>query len=419
MNSLYRRSRKRILFLFAISILIIGGIANVGYRIVNNYYGWQIIDNENQKFVEMFGHTVESESEWEAIAYAEHYTVINKSNIIVYVEGEQIFETEEPPENFKDYYVSGDGNVYTISIDNSNNTLLSIFAQEEYFINIISISVIGILMIYTVISRRMHNQRVLYDISSIEELIDDNTDKKDDLNYSELQDIYDDFYSKIRTIDLMEEKRKDNLNGLVHDLKTPITILLNHLEDIDTLEDLLLNKEVVRKSLEELSITASNLISENFASDVKEFNLSVNLEKELQTYISTFNSKNISIKYNILDDVMIKWNKRDFGRVLRNLLTNAFYYSNPDTTVYVNLTNNKGHYKLQIFNTGSLIKEEDFSRIFNKNIRDEESENTEGNGLGLYITKLLVEEIGAKIYASSNETQNIFTIEFTKGIENT
>lgn len=417
MNSLYRRSRKRILFLFALSILIIGGIANVGYRIVNNYYGWQIIDNENQKFVEMFGHTVESESEWEAIAYAEHYTVINKSNIIVYVEGEQIFQTEEPPVNFTDYYVSGDGNVYTISIDNSNDTLLSIFAQEEYFINIISISVIGILMIYTVISRRMHNQRVLYDISSIEELIDDNTDKKDDLNYVELQDIYDDFYSKIRTIDLMEEKRKDNLNGLVHDLKTPITILLNHLEDIDTLEDLLMNKDVVRKSLEELSITASDLISENFASDIKEFNLSVNLEKELQTYISTFNSKNINIKYNILDDVYIKWNKRDFGRVLRNLLTNAFYYSNPDTTVYVNLTNNKGHYRLQIFNTGSLIKEEDFTRIFNKNIRDEESENTEGNGLGLYITKLLVEEIGAKIYASSNETQNIFTIEFEK--ENT
>ncbi len=414
MNSLYARSRKRILFLFALSILIIGGLANVATQIVNNYYSDELIEDENRKFVDLFKHTIEFESEGDAISYASHYTHINEVDIIILRNHEIIFESERVPEATKTYEFAYNDNTYQISLDNSRNSILVIKDRETYFINIISIVAILVLLVYVVISRRIRNKKVLYDISSIDELIKSNDDPKIDLNYIELQEIYNAFYNKIKTIDLMEEKRKDNLNGLVHDLKTPITILLNHLEDINSLEDLITNKDAVRKSLEELSNTSSDLISENFMGVKRDFNLSENLKNELETYVSTFKSKNITLKCNLLNDVHVKWNKRDFGRVLRNLLTNAYYYSNPDTTVYVNLMHSKETYSLKIINSGQVIKQQDLKRIFEKSVRDNQEDNVEGNGLGLYITKLLVEEIGATIFADSKGDENIFTIEFVK-----
>lgn len=414
MNSLYKKSRKRILFLFAISIMLIGGVANIIAQYVNDYYSEQLIENENARFVELFMHTAEFESETNALSYAEHYAHLNDIGIMISSDDEVIFESERLPQNLKTYSASLNGKTYDITIDNSNNYILVINEREALYINYITIGAIGILMIYVVVSRRIRNKKILYDVSSINQLINTDEEPRQDLNFIELQEIYNAFNNKITTIDLMEEKRKDNLNGLVHDLKTPITILLNHLEDISSPEDLILNKDAVAQSLQDLSVTASDLISENFMGTKNRFQLSQHLNKELLNYIHVFKSKNITLKYNILPDAVVDWNKRDFGRVLRNLLTNAYYYSNPDTIVYVNLTNMKTKYQLQVINQGNTIKKKDLDRIFEKSIRTNEDDNVEGNGLGLYITRLLVEEIGAKIYADSNETENIFTIEFMK-----
>ncbi len=414
MNSLYKMSRKRILALYASTIIILFVFSNFAAAIVNNYYQGQFIKNENEKFVTLFHHTLENDSIDYALSYAEHYTHVNNVSVKVVHEDIVLYESEKMPVSAKDYEVVLEDETYLISVDNSENSILVINNREADFITLIIIVTMSILLLYLVQSRRLKNRRVLQDIQKIEHLMKENEEKYTDLNYIELQTIYDGFNHKINTIDLMEEKRKDNLNGLVHDLKTPVTILLNHLEDVDTLEDLITNKDAIKKSLEDLSATASDLISENFMGTTRKFNLSLNLTKELENYVSTFKSKNIVLKYSVALNVMVYWNKRDFGRVLRNLLTNAYYYSDPNTTVYVHLLNDKDDYKLKIINTGQKIDQEDLHKIFEKNARNDKSENTQGNGLGLYITKLLVEEINAKIYAQSNEKESTFIIQFKK-----
>lgn len=414
MNSLYKLSRKRILALYASTIVVLFIISNIAAVIVNNYYQEQFINNENEKFVTLFQHTLENDSIDHALTYAEHYTHVNDVSVKVTHQAIVLFESERMLRNAKEYQVLLDDITYTIKIDNSENSILVINNREADFITIIIVGTMSVMLLYLIKTRRVKNRRVLQDIQKIEHLMIKNKEKFTDFNYIELQKIYDGFNHKINTIDLMEEKRKDNLNGLVHDLKTPVTILLNHLEDVSTLEDLIINKDAIKKSLEDLSSTASDLISENFMGTKKKFNLSNNLTRELENYVSTFKSKNITLKQSVASNVMVYWNHRDFGRVLRNLLTNAYYYSDPNTTVYVHLLNDKENYTLKVINTGQKIEQEDLHRIFEKNSRRDENENTDGNGLGLYITKLLVEEINAKIYAVTNENESTFIVEFKK-----
>ena len=96
---------------------------------------------------------------------------------------------------------------------------------------------------------------------------------------------------------------------------------------------------------------------------------------------------------------MYKWNKRDFERVVNNILGNAYYYSNNNKSIDVLLFEEKDKYIISISDTGIGIKEEDIDKIFNKNYRAKESAkfNSKGQGLGLYIVKLLVESIYGKV----------------------
>jgi two-component system sensor histidine kinase ResE len=229
--------------------------------------------------------------------------------------------------------------------------------------------------------------------------------------------LYDTFYEYSTQVDLLQEKRKDGFNALAHDLKTPITILLSHLEGSTNPESLIKNKEAIIKSLENLSSTASDLVSENFQGNNSKFNISTALNKELPKYISSFGSRDITINSYILDNLYVKWNRTDFSRVLANLLTNAFYYSDTGSKVTVQLINGSTTYSLVVINVGEKIEENNLEKIFDKNVRLSNNHDNEGNGIGLYITRLLVQEAGGTIKATSKDSSNRFVIELPKWID--
>ncbi len=93
--------------------------------------------------------------------------------------------------------------------------------------------------------------------------------------------------------------------------------------------------------------------------------------------------------------------------VLQNLLTNAIKYTPEEGTIDIVLKKQDTNMLISIADSGYGIPKEDQSKIFTKlyraqNVRDKV---TDGNGLGLYIVKAIVEQNGGSIWFSSEENQ--------------
>lgn len=94
-------------------------------------------------------------------------------------------------------------------------------------------------------------------------------------------------------------------------------------------------------------------------------------------------------------------------QILTNLVSNAVKYSARETTVSVRGRGNDSTVEVEVEDAGIGISEEDAARIFGKFFRVDRDEVREarGTGLGLYITKQLVERQGGRIHVRSQPGQ--------------
>lgn len=97
-----------------------------------------------------------------------------------------------------------------------------------------------------------------------------------------------------------------------------------------------------------------------------------------------------------------------FQQILTNLIDNAAKYSTDGKTVTISTELSENFVEIKITDEGVGIKENDYDKVFKKFSRLENhlTSTTQGNGLGLYITKQLVENMGGQIS---------FTSEINKG----
>jgi two-component system, OmpR family, sensor kinase len=99
------------------------------------------------------------------------------------------------------------------------------------------------------------------------------------------------------------------------------------------------------------------------------------------------------------------------AQVVTNLLTNAIQYNRRDGEVRVKLESQNGMAILTVSDTGRGIAAEDLPRVFERFYRADKSRSTGGNGLGLAISKAVVEAHGGTIEVASEENDGTtFTV---------
>ena len=103
-----------------------------------------------------------------------------------------------------------------------------------------------------------------------------------------------------------------------------------------------------------------------------------------------------------------------FQQIMTNLVDNAAKYSEAGKTVTVSTSIIANEISIKVQDEGVGIKSEDFDKLFKKFSRLENhlTSKTQGNGLGLYITKELVEKMNGKISFSSSSKGTIFEVLF-------
>jgi signal transduction histidine kinase len=95
-------------------------------------------------------------------------------------------------------------------------------------------------------------------------------------------------------------------------------------------------------------------------------------------------------------------------QVFGNLLSNALKYRTPDTPVRVEIVRTAEGVRVGVINQGPPIEPEEKALLFHRFARTRTARGKRGVGLGLYITRGLVEAHGGRIWVESDAGQTAF-----------
>ncbi|MFQ6026707.1 MAG: ATP-binding protein [Dehalococcoidia bacterium] len=208
------------------------------------------------------------------------------------------------------------------------------------------------------------------------------------------------------------------LSTATHELKTPLTSIVGYIDRMllreDTVGSLSERQrrylETVQKNAHRLKALVDDLLDisriEAGSLQVSLIDLSVPLEIEdvIQSLKTQIRDKDIEVVLEIAPDLPdIKGDRLRFSQVMGNLLSNAVKYSPNHATVTIEAKEHQAYVQVSVSDTGIGMSGEDQAHLFTKFFRADNSSTREqsGTGLGLYITKHLVEAHGGGIWAKS------------------
>lgn len=226
-----------------------------------------------------------------------------------------------------------------------------------------------------------------------------------------------------------EQRKNDMLVYLAHDLKTPLTSVIGYLTLLrdEPQVSLELRARYTGIALEKAE-RLEELINEFF--DITRFNLTtltlqpeqISLSRMLEQLVSEFipvlDNMNLTWHTEISPDIHILCDPDKLERVFDNLVRNAVNYSYSGTEIFLSLKKVSDHVEIKVQNSGKTIPPDKLSQIFEQFFRldSSRSSSTGGAGLGLAISKEIVELHGGTITAASENNSVLFTVTLPAGI---
>jgi signal transduction histidine kinase len=212
----------------------------------------------------------------------------------------------------------------------------------------------------------------------------------------------------------LEKDRKTLVASLSHDIRTPLSIILNYTlalkdeiytetKDIENALDIIINKSniiekltsdllgITKNSVEKIKVVPTDYYFKDLYNSIKQFiNYKINL-------------LDINYKINNLNTNPLIY--IDFDRlteVFDNILENAIKYGN-NKHIEIKWEITENNLLLNLYNSGNNISNKDLNHIFSIFYRSENSANKPGFGLGLYISKKIMKAMNGDIYISNTE----------------
>ena len=233
-----------------------------------------------------------------------------------------------------------------------------------------------------------------------------------------------------RSNEELEQKNRDlEEAGLVkmqilstasHELKTPLTSIVGYVDrillQIDSVGDLTDRQEkyleIVKKNSYRLKSLIDDLLdisrieSGGFELNLTSVDVIDELEDAARSVQTHADRKNIRVELEVPEDLPpIRAERLRFSQVVVNLLSNSCKYSMKGSKVKVSARRRNGCVQFDVSDTGIGISQADQARLFTQFFRAETKLTREesGSGLGLFITKFLVEAHGGEIWVQSEE----------------
>ena len=208
-------------------------------------------------------------------------------------------------------------------------------------------------------------------------------------------------------------KQKDEfISQLGHDLKTPLTILINVLPNLEEIHSPELKKDcevAIRnvnyiKNLVTDTLTIAELSSPKVQLHLEPVNIHDIIEKAIQYKQLESTKENIIFENKIKETLQIHVDKLRLEEVITNLISNAVKFINTSKGKITFTSDNSKdtHTTITITDNGIGMTKEQINRIFDEFYKADKSRHyLDSVGLGLSICKRIIELHGGKIWAES------------------
>ena len=307
----------------------------------------------------------------------------------------------------------------SILVERLNYDLYAWIVVNRDVVVYVYIGIVLAIIIYRFISKYVD---AVYDIYKSLDLVlkEDNETIKlpSEVNeFSEkLNDIKYDYILNKKNAKEAEEKKNNLIMYMAHDLKTPLTSTIGYLTLLTDEKEIPRNlqekymKIALEKALrvEDLTnqffdITRYNL--NNIQINKKEINLGYLLEQLIDECYPMLEERNLKCELIVKEKIKYLGDGDKLARAFGNLLKNAINYSYENTTIKIELKKENENIFISFKNKGEKIPDYKLDKIFQKFYRGDSSRtsSTGGAGLGLAITKEIIELHGGKITVKNQD----------------
>ncbi|MBE6065590.1 HAMP domain-containing histidine kinase [Clostridium cochlearium] len=206
----------------------------------------------------------------------------------------------------------------------------------------------------------------------------------------------------------MDLEIRQAIANISHDLRTPLTSIIGY---IQLLEDNSLSENeknqyinIIKKRSKSLQVLISSfydlsrLEEKEYKFELQSVNLYDIMCDLIALSYNDFLSKKIEPNIDIDEQIpLIIADENAVRRILSNLIQNMIKYSNK--FIFISLKNNKDHILATFTNDAPNLSEDDVSHLFQRFFTADRTRSGKSTGLGLAITKELVEQMGHEIFA--------------------
>ncbi len=218
-------------------------------------------------------------------------------------------------------------------------------------------------------------------------------------------------------VDLTEQKKLENkklefMSIVSHELKTPITVLKGYIQILQ--QRLSKEKNSYTRFLSEINNQINKLTEQinelhdinkiqmnMFKINKKEFDI-VSTIKRVVDEAKPFTEGHVIKLKTVYKRLKINADEPRLEQVLLNLITNAIKYSKPDSKINIYISKQNELLKVTVEDFGKGIPEDDIEKVFTKFYQAEDnSEQREGLGLGLYIASQIINKHNGEVEVES------------------
>lgn len=206
----------------------------------------------------------------------------------------------------------------------------------------------------------------------------------------------------------MDLELRQAIANMSHDLRTPLTSIIGYIQLMEdenlSYEDRKEYRDIVKRRAESLQdlissfYDLSRLQSKEYQFELTAVHLNKIIYDQMALFYRDFLNKNIEPVIDVSDKIPpVIADENAVKRIFSNILQNILKYGNE--FVEISLKQHKDHIVTTFTNDAPGLKEEEVSHIFERFFTADPTRTNKSTGLGLAITRELVEQMGHRISA--------------------
>jgi len=215
---------------------------------------------------------------------------------------------------------------------------------------------------------------------------------------------------------LLEEQlaRKEQFTAMIaHELRGPLSPIINYAqraarpaqrpEVIERSTKVIISQAMRLVRLVDDLLDASRLSSGQFKLVRERCDVEA-LVKEMVEQLRPLAPYHTLVLETAATPIVGNWDHGRLQQALGNLLDNAIKYSDEHTTVTIKVSREQDVARISVHNMGISIPSTEINELFRPFVRLPATRNRQGSGLGLYITKCIIEEHGGTLRLDPHTT---------------